>query len=268
MTVCELHRNTTRQVPRSMSEKAQPFTAAKAEQRPPTMRALQPRPGCVRSFGSMKRSSVAFVAVVVFICLLTSVGPPKRSEPVDGWLALISGPEFRSWTNSACEQQTVVSFTVSNAGPRVAMFRLGELQWMAKDDDARGSWPALPSGMASLPHGATTSLTVSTKSAVPLPTPAIGYRWEIPWWEEPEEAGVLRRLLEDLEFNFSLRLWKFQPSRKGILSDSINLTHAESSDLSDWSPDRDYQRYLRSLVRVPNQTLQPTRPRLDVSNDP
>ena len=98
----------------------------------------------------------------------------------------------------------------------MAMFRLSALHWMDKDDDACGAWSDLPSSMMSLPHGATTSLIVSTRSAVPLPTAAIGYRWEIPWWEEPEEAGVLRRLLEELEFVFSLGLWQSQPFRKGI----------------------------------------------------
>jgi hypothetical protein len=126
--------------------------------------------------------------------------------------------------------------------------------------------------VGTLPCGATTSITLRAQSEVSFITSNTTLRCAIPYWEESQEPGLLRTIVEQVESSFAITLWNFPPSPYGVLHGYSDERQAEAFE----------RRFSETFVMVrpgvepevvttnrgPNQTLQPKRPSLDVSHDP
>jgi len=194
----------------------------------------------------------------------------RGAGSVDG-LHLVSA-QFTSSTNSMGDEVTDVSLTVSNASPTCLGFRLASLDWMVNNTDEYGSFDGLPDSVGTLPCGATTSITLRAQSEVSLIMSNTTLRCAIPYWEESQEPGLLRTIVEQVESSFPITLWNFPPSPYGVLHGYSDERQAEAFE----------RRFSETLVLVrpgvepevvttnrgPNQALKPTRPRPDDSYDP
>jgi hypothetical protein len=225
----------------------------------------------------MKSSRLAIVCLLVLVTasiwmlLAAKRAATLRSGGPVGRLPLVS-TQFRSHTNSGGHQVTDVSLTISNASPRTLDFRLVSLDWMVNNTGEHGSLGGLTNVIATVPCGAMTNITLCAQSEVPFLIPNTTFRCGITYWEEPQEPSLLRTMVEQVEFVFSITLWNFPPQQYGTLYSYSDRRQADAFE----------HRFSETLLMVrpgikpdrvttsqgPNQEVQQTPPRLDVSNDP